>query len=45
MRGELYPPGLMPVATLPALRLQWAEVFEGGGLLWQLNFYGLLFDV
>lgn len=29
LRGEFYTPGLIPVATLPGLQLEWAEVFEG----------------
>ncbi|GAB2792592.1 Uma2 family endonuclease [Hymenobacter luteus] len=29
LRGEFYTPGLIPVATLPELQIEWAEVFEG----------------
>lgn len=29
LRGEFYTPGPIPVATLPELRMEWAEVFEG----------------
>jgi hypothetical protein len=29
LRGEFYTPGLVPVATLPELQIEWAEVFEG----------------
>jgi Uma2 family endonuclease len=29
LRGEFYTPGLIPVATLPELQMEWAEVFEG----------------
>jgi Uma2 family endonuclease len=29
LRGEFYTPGPIPVATLPELQLEWAEVFEG----------------
>ena len=29
LRGEFYTPGLIPVATLPELLMEWAEVFEG----------------
>ncbi|RSK31740.1 Uma2 family endonuclease [Hymenobacter metallilatus] len=29
LRGEFYTPGLVPVATLPELQMEWAEVFEG----------------
>ncbi|WP_232066372.1 Uma2 family endonuclease [Hymenobacter sp. BT18] len=29
LRGEFYTPGLIPVATLPELQMEWTEVFEG----------------
>ncbi|MFD2784154.1 Uma2 family endonuclease [Hymenobacter rubripertinctus] len=29
LRGEFYQPGPVPVATLPGVELEWAEVFEG----------------
>lgn len=29
LRGEFYTLGLIPVATLPELQMEWAEVFEG----------------
>jgi len=29
LRGEFYTPGPIPVATLPELQMEWAEVFEG----------------
>ncbi|TGE17533.1 Uma2 family endonuclease [Hymenobacter elongatus] len=29
LQGEFYQPGPIPVATLPGLLLEWAEVFEG----------------
>jgi len=29
LRGEFCTPGLIPVATLPELQMEWAEVFEG----------------
>ncbi|UYZ63562.1 Uma2 family endonuclease [Hymenobacter weizhouensis] len=29
LRGEFYQPGPVPVATLPELRIEWVEVFEG----------------
>ncbi|WP_426490456.1 Uma2 family endonuclease [Hymenobacter sp. 102] len=29
LQGEFYQPGPIPVATLPGVELEWAEVFEG----------------